>query len=67
MMINYFNLEVRICFIYLNEEENFFLDKLLDTDYLFINYPPSKFDNYLEFLEKFIHTIKIKLLKNHIY
>ena len=31
----------------LNENHLESLDELLDTDYLFINFPPSKFDDYL--------------------
>ena len=36
----------------LNEENLTFLDELLDTNYLFINFPPSKFEDYLSFLNK---------------
>ena len=36
----------------LNENNVDFLDDLLDTNYLFINFPPSKFDDYISFLEK---------------
>ena len=36
----------------LNENNFEFLDDLLDTNYLFINFPPSKFDDYISFLEK---------------
>ncbi|WP_072681803.1 GDP-L-fucose synthase [Arcobacter sp. LA11] len=36
----------------LNEENYNNLEELLDTDYLFINFPPSKFKNYLSFLER---------------
>ena len=41
----------------LNEDNFSFLENLLDTDYLFINFPPSKFKNYLLFLNK-IYTNK---------
>ena len=51
----------------LNEENFFFLDKLLDTDYLFINYPPSKFNNYLEFLERIYKHDKIKTIEKIIF
>ena len=45
---------------YILNEYNFsFLDELLDTNYLFINYPPSKFDDYLGFLEKIYSCEKI--------
>ena len=51
----------------LNEENFFFLDKLLDTDYLFVNYPPSKFNNYLEFLERIYSHNKIKTIEKIIF
>ena len=44
----------------LNENYLDSLDNLLDTDYLFINFPPSKFDDYLGFLEKIYSHKKIK-------
>mgnify|MGYP002776410682 FL=1 len=44
----------------LNEYNFSSLDELLDTNYLFINYPPSKFDDYLGFLEKIYSCKKIK-------
>ncbi len=48
----------------LNEENLNNLDNLLDTDYLFINFPPSKFKNYLNFLEKiYILISKSKIKK----
>ena len=31
----------------LNENNLDFLDELLNTNYLFVNFPPSKFDDYL--------------------
>ena len=34
----------------LNEENLENLDELLNSDYVFINFPPSKSDNYLNFL-----------------
>lgn len=53
---------------YILNEYNFeFLDKLLETDYLFINFPPSKFDNYLNFLEKIYNHPKIKSIKKIIF
>ncbi|MFW2525209.1 NAD(P)-binding domain-containing protein, partial [Aliarcobacter butzleri] len=38
---------------YILNEQNFdYIEELLNTDFLFINFPPSKFENYLLFLEK---------------
>ena len=51
----------------LNEYDFSFLDELLDTDYLFINYPPSKFENYLAFLEKIYNHPKIKNIEKIIF
>ena len=51
----------------LNEEDFSSLDKLLHTDYLFINYPPSKFDNYLSFLEKIYSHEKIKTIEKIVF
>ena len=51
----------------LNEYDFSFLDELLDTDYLFINYPPSKFENYLVFLEKIYNHPKIKNIEKIIF
>ncbi len=51
----------------LNEKDFLSLDKLLDTDYLFINYPPSKFDNYLSFLEKIYLHDKIKTIEKIVF
>lgn len=47
----------------LNEQNLENLKFLLDTDYLFINYPPSKFEDYLGFLEKIYSHEKIKNIK----
>ncbi len=47
----------------LNEYHFSHLDNLLDTNYLFINYPPSKFNDYLQFLEKNIIIRKLRILK----
>lgn len=53
---------------YILNEDNFdYLDKLLDTDFLFINYPPSKFNNYLKFLEKIYSNEKISNIKKIIF
>ena len=51
----------------LNEYDFSFLDELLDTDYLFINYPPSKFENYLAFLKKIYNHPKIKNIEKIIF
>ena len=51
----------------LNEYDFSFLDELLDTDYLFINYPPSKFENYLAFLEKIYNHPKIQNIEKIIF
>jgi nucleoside-diphosphate-sugar epimerase len=54
--------------IYLFNEKNLDnLDELLDTDYLFINYPPSKFEDYLAFLSKIYTNNKIKKIKKIIF
>ena len=47
----------------LNEEKLDLLNDLLDTDYLFINFPPSKSKNYLLFLEKIYSHKKVKDIK----
>ena len=53
---------------YILNEYNFsYLDDLLDTDYLFINYPPSKFNNYLGFLEKIYNHNKINYIDKIIF
>ena len=51
----------------LNEYDFSFLDELLDTDYLFINYPPSKFEDYLAFLEKIYNHPKIQNIEKIIF
>ncbi|MDD2888949.1 MAG: hypothetical protein PHY66_14215 [Aliarcobacter sp.] len=51
----------------LNEYDLSFLDELLDTNYLFINYPPSKFDDYLGFLDKIYKHEKIKNIEKIIF
>jgi len=43
------------------------LENLLDTDYLFINFPPSKFENYLSFLEKIYSNKKTKNIEKIIF
>ena len=51
----------------LNEENLTFLDELLDTNYLFINFPPSKFEDYLSFLNKIYSSKKIKEIEKIIF
>lgn len=51
----------------LNEYDFSFLDELLDTNYLFINYPPSKFDDYLGFLDKIYKHKNIKNIEKIIF
>ena len=51
----------------LNEQNLDFLEELLDTNYLFINYPPSKFENYLNFLEKIYNHEKMKNIEKIIF
>ncbi|PIF03154.1 MAG: hypothetical protein CSA86_06205 [Arcobacter sp.] len=48
-----------------NNLEN--LDILLDTDYLFINFPPSKSKNYMNFLESLYKHKKIKEINKIIF
>ena len=59
------NLEYKVYI--LNENDFSSLDELLDTNYLFINYPPSKFDDYLGFLEKIYSCEKIKNIEKIIF
>lgn len=51
----------------LNEENISNLEYLLDTDYLFINFPPSKFKNYISFLNKIYNHKKIKSIEKVIF
>ncbi len=51
----------------LNEEQFDSLDNLLDTEYLFINFPPSKFYDYLSFLNKIYNHKKIENIKKIIF
>ncbi len=41
----------------LNEDNYLNLKELLDSDYIFINFPPSKFENYLKFIETIVDNI----------
>lgn len=50
------------------DEDNFAnLDNLLDTDYLFINFPPSKSKDYLKFLNKIYENKNINNIKKIIF
>lgn len=51
----------------LNEEKLDFLDELLETDYLFINFPPSKFKDFKSFLEKIYSHKKLTKIKKIIF
>jgi len=51
----------------LNEENLDSLDKLLNCDYLFINFPPSKSNNYLKFLNDIYSHKNIKAIKKLIF
>lgn len=51
----------------LNENNFEFLDDLLDTNYLFINFPPSKFDDYISFLEKIFSNKNISKIEKIIF
>ncbi|WP_419676063.1 NAD(P)-binding domain-containing protein [Aliarcobacter butzleri] len=49
---------------YILNEQNFdYIEELLNTDFLFINFPPSKFENYLSFLEKIYSSKNISNIK----
>ncbi|WP_424687455.1 MAG: hypothetical protein ACNI3H_04490 [Halarcobacter ebronensis] len=51
----------------LNETSLEGLDELLDTNYLFINFPPSKFKDFKAFLEKIYSHKNIKNIKKIIF
>ncbi len=51
----------------LNEENLDSLNDLLETDYLFINFPPSKFEDYTGFLNEIYSHIKIKNIEKIIF
>ncbi len=51
----------------LNEESFEELEELLRTDYLFINFPPSKSKKYLSFLDKILSNKKISNIKKIIF
>ena len=51
----------------LNENNFEFLDDLLDTNYLFINFPPSKFDDYISFLEKIFSNKHLNKIEKIIF
>ena len=43
------------------------ISELLDTNYLFINFPPSKFENYIGFLKQIYSHKKISKIKKIIF
>ena len=51
----------------LNEENLESLDELLSSDYVFINFPPSKSNNYLEFLNNIYSHKNISSIKKLIF
>ncbi|RXJ88915.1 GDP-L-fucose synthase [Arcobacter sp. CECT 8983] len=51
----------------LNETSLENLDELLDTNYLFINFPPSKFQDFKGFLEKIYSHKKIETIEKIIF
>ncbi|MCG3716727.1 NAD(P)-binding domain-containing protein, partial [Aliarcobacter butzleri] len=53
---------------YILNEQNFdYIEELLNTDFLFINFPPSKFENYLSFLEKIYSSKNISNIRKIIF
>lgn len=51
----------------LNEDNLDSLEQLLDTNYLFINFPPSKFNDYVSFLSKIYNHKSIKNIEKIIF
>lgn len=51
----------------LNEEYYDSLKTLLDCNYLFINFPPSKFENYIKFLDTIYKNDKINSIEKIIF
>ena len=51
----------------LNEDNLDSLEQLLETNYLFINFPPSKFDDYISFLSKIYNHKSIKNIQKIIF
>ncbi len=51
----------------LNEDNFDNLNELLKTDFLFINFPPSKFKDYIAFLEKIYFHKNIKNIKKILF
>lgn len=51
----------------LNEENYEFLDELLTCDYLFINFPPTKSQNYVQFLNNIYSHKNISKIKKLIF
>jgi len=52
---------------FLNEENVSNLDKLLDTNYLFIDFPPTKFNDYQKFLKKIYNHKNISKIEKIIF
>lgn len=50
-----------------NEKNLDNLEALLDTDFLFINYPPSKFEDYIGFLSNIYNSKLLKKIKKVIF
>ena len=51
----------------LNEDNLDSLEQLLETNYLFINFPPSKFNDYVSFLSKIYNHKSIKNIQKIIF
>lgn len=51
----------------LNEDNLDSLEQLLDTNYLFINFPPSKFNDYVSFLSKIYNHKSIQNIEKIIF
>ena len=51
----------------LNEDNLDSLEQLLETNYLFINFPPSKFNDYVSFLSKIYNHKSIKNIEKIIF
>lgn len=52
---------------YLLDEDNLEnIDTLLESDFIFINFPPRKSKNYIGFLDKIYSNIKSKIKKSYL-
>lgn len=51
----------------LNEDDLDYLEQLLDTNYLFINFPPSKFNDYVSFLSKIYNHNSIQNIEKIVF